>query len=319
MENKLTKSRLSNFFAYEWIAIIVTIIVTIFCFEMIYPAVSQGLTVGQEFKYYYDSTISAAADGSLKNLFAEKNTFSYDVLKVSSESIVEENNVLSLRLSVQSGDIFITDTKVRTSGSDNYTRINSLIDAYETYSFDALLEDAKAYVAPFIIGYDAVDFYNPTLNEAEIEKNFNKRMSGDNRFRFSESARKEGVKKEIERIKTLCTEIADFEKALLHDELFYSYRRYEQALAVSTEGTKEYTDNEQKYNAESVKRYALKVDALSGVGKNNPSQYFTMYNQETATNVVIAVFNFKTAQPDLQYETISFINAIVRDCSNILD
>jgi len=38
-----------------------------------------------------------------------------------------------------------------------------------------------------------------------------------------------------------------------------------------------------------------------------------------ADDVGVAVFNFKSKQPDLQYETIVFLNALVREYSNLLD
>ena len=64
------------------------------------------------------------------------------------------------------------------------------------------------------------------------------------------------------------------------------------------------------------KRYGLRVEALSG-GKESPTKYFKMKDAEDAKDVVIMVFNFKTYQPHLQFETIAFINAIVDGCSNL--
>ena len=54
-------------------------------------------------------------------------------------------------------------------------------------------------------------------------------------------------------------------------------------------------------------------------GKTNPTDYFKMIGADNATDVVILAFDFWDYQYDLQFETISFINAIVRDCSTILD
>ncbi len=47
-----------------------------------------------------------------------------------------------------------------------------------------------------------------------------------------------------------------------------------------------------------------------------------MYNSDgsvTAEGIVIMVFNFVEQQPELHFESISVINAIVRACSTILD
>ena len=66
--------------------------------------------------------------------------------------------------------------------------------------------------------------------------------------------------------------------------------------------------------------YAINLGAMPTVeGKTNPSDLCTMRDSESAENVCIMVFDFRSYQPHLQFETISFINTIVRNCSTLLD
>jgi hypothetical protein len=52
--------------------------------------------------------------------------------------------------------------------------------------------------------------------------------------------------------------------------------------------------------------------------KTKPSKYVKVVGATDASNVVLMVFNFRNEQPELQFETISFINTMIRECSTIL-
>jgi hypothetical protein len=54
MDNKITKNRLSNFLAYEWIVIIIVCVVLIFVWEIVYTVGAVRLTAGQKFNFYFD-------------------------------------------------------------------------------------------------------------------------------------------------------------------------------------------------------------------------------------------------------------------------
>ena len=58
MDNKLTKKRLSDFLAYEWILTIIIAVAAIVVWELVYTMSAVRLTVGQAFKYYYDEKAS---------------------------------------------------------------------------------------------------------------------------------------------------------------------------------------------------------------------------------------------------------------------
>ena len=126
----------------------------------------------------------------------------------------------------------------------------------------------------------------------------------------------------------------DFEKLLgfesTRPDLFFKYTKYEQTMnSVEKQADKDaYQRLVDKEVAEGRGNniYGLKVENLnkdaSGAPfdkKTNPTEYFKGMGADNAKDVVILAFDFWKYQYDLQFETISFINAIVRDCSTILD
>ena len=166
-------------------------------------------------------------------------------------------------------------------------------------------------------------------------------MKKDNRFR-KESDKKIGIGLETQRIERLYKEVVDFGKLLefenQYNNLFYRYTKYSQSRdAQEKESDKkawaDYTQSEIKrltdkgiagtVNIETNETefiYAINLGAMPTVeGKTNPSDLCTMRDSESAENVCIMVFDFRSYQPHLQFETISFINTIVRNCSTLLD
>lgn len=324
MDNKITKSRLSAFLQYEWILIIIISVVAIIVWELAYTISGVRLTVGQQFKYYYDQSISSTNQNEFYNFLLSKNTFSYDVLEINMESLNEEYNVLSTRLSIQEGDVIITDRV--TNQTDNSSRAKTIVDDYNMYSYDKLLLDAENYLKKFLKD-GQTDVYSGELDNAKIQAHFLTRMRKDNRFRKQEQ-KDAGVKQEIERITKLRDEVKDFKKLLESDveNLFFCYTKYEQTYN-SLDADKR-QDYEKAYEREKAERpnarYGLNVDALTGEGKVDPSKYFKLRSTDSQTvdtskDVVIMVFDFLSYQPDLQFESICFINSIVRECSDILD
>lgn len=325
MDNKLTKSRLSNLIAYDWIAMMITIVIAIVVLEIVFNASAARLTVGQQFNYYYDETIFSGNDKAFNEFIVEKKTFSYDVINVAGEGLTDEYNTLPLRISVHAADILITEVTESVNNNQVFRRSDAHIDSHSISSIEKLVNNARAYVTPFIT--DASNLSAPTLNEQAIEENFNKRMARDNRYRFNDEARAEGFKLEKERIIKLCKDIADLEYLLERDKslpenqkLFYSYKRYTQMYNASVDNPTEKQRYEQLLANEKVERYGLRVDRLiTNKNKKNPSDFFRKVSLGSAQDVVILAFDFTKQQPDLQYETLSFITMVVREFGTELD
>ena len=198
MDNKITKKRFSDFMAYEWIMIIVAILVAIFAWELVYTMTAVKLTEGQKFKYYYDQKISTVNDSAFSTMLKDKNVFSFDVLETVAESISETNDVLFARLQNGDGDAIITSIEETDVNGYKWNRAKSIIDNYTVYSYDDLYLHGKDYVEKFKT--------DGALDKAKIEKNFRERIKGDNRFKTEESIVK-AIPSEILRIEKLEQEL----------------------------------------------------------------------------------------------------------------
>ena len=324
MDNKITKRRLSDFLSYEWILMIIISVVAIIVWELIFTMTSVRLTVGQQFKYYYDENVYSSKDADLYTLLLQEKTFSYDVLELNSESLTADYNVLSARYGIQEGDAIITSAKApEKDAKDQTVRVKTLVDGYKMYDYQKLLEDAESYLSGFLKDgmiapiADVADENN--MDTAKIEKVFRERMKKDNRFR-SEEQKKEGVVLEIQRITKLCQEVKKFRVLLSQgDEYFYMYQRYEQMIEHGDLSEADKASYEE-YKDKEPKRYALRLDKLVGdETKRSVSEYFKLVGSDNASDVVLCVFDFLSYQPHLQFEAISFINTIVKSCSNLYD
>ena len=65
------------------------------------------------------------------------------------------------------------------------------------------------------------------------------------------------------------------------------------------------------------KRYGLKADALKN-GTLNADTYFKNRVDGSSKGVVIMAFDFLEYQPDLQFETVSFMNMCIRNFTDFI-
>ncbi len=336
MDNKIKKNRLQDFFTYHWITLICAILAVVFVWEILYTVFSVQLTVGQRFKYYYDQNILYTNEDGFDRIISSNDTFSYDVIASDYEFLRSDYNVLSMRLSIFEGDAIFTDNYMGEDGKSR-SRAKDVIDGEAVISFEKLLDNGVNYLESFIKPElnglsDAqkltkvLDYQNFSENydESKIYENFIKRYKKDNRFRTSASL-SQGVSDEIERVKNLVKEIGDF-KYLLENapsEFFLRYTRYEQACSFAldnvVESLKDKYEKEISNGRENL-AYGLNLYALTGgENKKNVKDYFRIEGFSSAEHVVLLAFDFTAQQPDLQFETVSFINTVVRTFSTFLD
>lgn len=321
MNGKITKKRLTDFLSYEWIIMVIVCVASIFALEFIFTVFSVTPTTGQYFKYYYDDGVDSSSDNRLKNLLTENNTFSFDVLEVDFETVSAANDVLSAKLNVYEGDVIITRTNKK--DGEVQVRAKSIIDRFSVCSLDKLLKEAEEYLKTLVKdGGNIYDFADMDLEK--IDGGFYSRLKDDNRFR-SEEQKQQGISAERARISTLCENVKYF-KAFLDsasDDMFFTYTRYEQAKDVSASASEKekFTDYynqmiEQNLATEGREelRYGIKLNKLTG-GKN-VSEFFRVNATGSAENLTILVFDFVSQQPELQFESISFLCTIISECSN---
>lgn len=336
MDNRITKNRLANFFMYHWITFLAVALIVIFFWELIYTMFEVKLTTGQRFKYFYDQNIAYVNDEGVERILDEKNTFSYDVILSDYELLNEEYNTLNARLILKEGDAIFTDD-YRGEDGNALSRARHIVDTEKVINFEKLLENGKAYLVGFLkneyseksaeekekIALDYSKFYD-NYDLEKIRQTFINRNGKDNRFRKND-AKEKGVLDEIKRIEKLSKEISDFDYLLKNasEELFFRYTKFSQAVEFSDEknvvSIKDYKESEIKNGRENV-IYGLNVEKLTGgEGKKNTKDYFRLRDFSTSYKVVVMAFDFTSDQPDLQYETVSFINTLVRTFSDLYD
>ncbi len=312
MDNKITKKRLSHLFSYDWIAMIATFIAMVFLWQLVFQVTSVKLTKGQNFKYFIDYNVVFKNESSFNQLLVDEKVFDpINTLRVEKEGLFYgENDVLFTRLDIKDGDVIFTET---TKDEFGVGRAQRIIDAGYVYTLDYLLKDAKAYLDEFKT--------DGAYDDVKIENHFLTRMKKDNRFRTEEEKAK-GIALEKQRISRLDKEVCDFEYLLnCGEDIFYTYTRFSQTLEQSSEenrqGFEEAVKVEKDEGRENA-RYGIRLnDLIGGTDKISTSTFFSVGEAQTAENVVFMTFNFTSAQPDEQFDVITFINAIVRRCSNL--
>ncbi|MBP5686930.1 MAG: hypothetical protein J6W87_04015 [Clostridia bacterium] len=311
MDSKVTKKRLSEFLAYEWIAIIVVAVVSIIAWEAILSFAAVKLKPGQTFTFVYDTNVRST-DKLYDKL--QSGVFSYDVIGgVSFESAVYDDSVLYAKIDTDMIDAIITD-----SLGDETVRAKTLIDNRNIYSPVTLCEDALEYAGRFYNG-DEID-------KQKVAAYFLDRMRKDNRYR-SDEAKAQGIEEETQRIKDVKEKaeklLAAF--AAADDRLFFRYTRFEQTYNAATGSRKDefaaLVENE-KTNGREDFVYGLNAQYLTG-GEHDPSEYFMLKSTETdsAENVVILLVYQKRVDGNenpLFTEAVSFLYEIVRLCGNLI-
>ena len=106
-----------------------------------------------------------------------------------------------------------------------------------------------------------------------------------------------------------------------HPELRYNYKRYTQ---LTTKDPENYTD-EAYYNTKEL-TYGINLGALQGGEIDVNTEYSLPIKNEqgelvsaSANSIVICVFNYLPYQPDLQFESLGFVNFMIKRYSNFLN
>ncbi len=337
MDNKLTKKRLHDLLSYDWIFMIIMCVVCIIFWEIVYDFGAVKLTAGQNFRYYFDYNISPAGNTQLRQELIEKETFSYDVLKLGSEAISQDYNVLRDRLSIQEGDVIFTDIvgieKYNDSLAKGETpkdsvRAFSIIDTvdYRIGSIDVMLENAKKYLInnAFIDGFDAQSVFNSydraNIDDAKVEKLFLNRNGKDNRFR-TEANKKLGIEYEIKRIEKLYENVVfmtEFIDNPDNSDAIIRYTKFSQGYELS--GKDPNVNYKKRMDTEISQGRENDVYGIN-LGKLKGGKHITTFMQykfgEELTDIVVLAFEFTAYQPHLQYESLSFICTMIKTCTGV--
>ena len=312
--------------SYDWLKMVVIVLVIIFVWVLAFTIGAPRATTGQTFGIFYFhggnfkySTEPAALGENMK----KQGVFSYDILDFNVREIGETySEILLTSTSVQEGDVMITvDHPESVKSFKSYFR--TLIDNYGEvfYDYNDLIKEAKEYCLKNAFVYKSGDAY--LLDEQKIQAYFETRMKGDPRFRDETSQRyKDGIQSEIERIKAVWNNAIMLEDCLnTHPEIKYSYLRYTQTVAAEPD-----KDGENLLSQQTEKLYGINLGALTGGASIITTDFYYNLTDEnnnvigsSADGIVLCVYDYYGYQPHLQFETLSFVNAIISKYSDFLN
>ena len=106
--------------------------------------------------------------------------------------------------------------------------------------------------------------------------------------------------------------------------LFYKYTKYEYAAENDTSREQNSVKARDREIAEGRENaaYGLNLSALTYAtdkDKKDVSAFFKIQGKDGAEGVVMVLFDFLSYQPDLQFESVCFVNTVVREFSDFLD
>lgn len=337
MDVKITKGRLFNLIAYDFIKIIVAIVAAITVWVLLFTTCATRATVGEQFYFVvFDDVYSKEgySAGVLQEL-KKDGKLSYDVLDAYVSNVTSAGNysalyMLSLKTTTKEGDVIVFNGKTESVKNEDGTvktdetgaavkQINqsaqSIVNNNYLVSFEEYLNSAKAYLDRFVT--DGV------VNEKAVEEYFlsvRLKEAGNYRKTYRTDEQKaEGVKKETERIKTLnetyTTVTSAIENAKADGVDLFWYADFAPGETY-----------EKKHVAYGIDLYKLNARfAASGGEKISDYWYYWETTKDFDGNeqqercgegLVISVFNFGNDQPDLQFESLAVIEYAVKNFSD---
>lgn len=330
MDSRITKSRLNRVLSYDWLKIIALIVAIIFAWSLAFTMGAPRISVGQKFDLFvYDCDFTKSiSENEMLSDAKNKNVFSYDVLDYGSRQFTEDyfGTIMTAVTSTGEGDIMVL-SNFESDIENNKSKFRSLIDNYYCfYDFEKLVEDAENYCIKnrfvtkngekYVLGENAVALY------------FKSRMAKDPRFKTDEKIQ-EGIKNEIERVKSVWNNAQLLKDVLKnHPEIFVKYTRYTQTVN-AVESDRDKQRYQELLDKETEKYYALDLGKLTG-GEKDVTKAFvkTVYEQKedgsyeivssSTDGIVMCAFDYLMMQPDLQFESVAFINYVIKTYSDFM-
>lgn len=306
MDNKITKSRLKTFFTYDFLKVCAIALAVCIVFVLAFNFFTAKPTAGQSLNILYGDDITVSNEGA--KTFIEpldenaKYKYSYEILMLQDKYLnsAAGSSLSSLKTWHETGDddLFICSDK--TSGEDGD------ISLYEYYLSQAYAEDIKILVEN-ALDYANAFYPNGELDEQAVEEHFNDKSVWDNRFKSKEK-KLEGLKKEIERIKTIKT---------CATTLLEVFNAHPEVLKY---------DVFDWYGSEKKGHFAIRLNALTG-GANEKiaSNDFKGSNLEEVNGnmtftgeVYLMIGRHGELNGDNHYESLVYLTTIIKKYSNFI-
>lgn len=303
MDARITKQRLANMLAYDWLKIIGTIALATVFFCVFFMMIATRPTAGQSFYIYAYDGLSAGGDfNRLEDDLKNRSVFAYDILDIGSTSFTSDDlygtsAFTARRASGEGRVMFISDArKTDDKGKESSDLLNFLDNAgteYESFGLfidpEKFMEECEAYLKNFF-GKDV----SGEPNAESVRAAFLERNGKDKRYRTS--AKKEaGVKKETERL----------------TKLKKDFLTVKGAIESGAFGYVTYTGHLEKVHTVAFSMKSLNVQ---------PLVFYTVKEEgnEVKKNddIALCIFNNGTREGDLKYETVNFLAYLLERYNN---
>lgn len=277
MDAKITKSRLNEMIAYDWIKIIAIFVGAIFLASFVYSVSSARLVNGQMFQIF-----TLIQTKNSEDLTAElKKEFSFDIYEVSITNVNMPEaggmQIFTARVSNKEGDLLVLSNEETDRGNNNaYSDMQSFADQEMIVDIDAVIDEAIA------LKY---------WDKDKIETQFRSRIKKykDRKYK-TENDILAALKLETERIEKLWKRAESLKQKLdANHDLKAVYER-------NTAYNMENPDNK-KTTVNGC--YGIRIDKL--------------YNGNSFAEgeMVISIMRFKAENSDLFYETITALDFLI--------
>lgn len=290
MDAKITRQRLSNMLAYDWLKIIASVVAAVLVLTLLFTMVRTRPTAAQTFTLFSYYGMNVGEDfGTLEEDLKDKNTFSYEILEIQAEAFTDSTHAAELytaRRSAGEGTAMLVadtreaDSTLLTGLSGGVAYRGGESDKCTFYDTAFYMDDCENYLSAF---YDGG--LHGTLKTDKVRESFQARNQNDKRYR-SDEKREAGIADEQKRIEKLRDDYKIVESAFEAGTLSHiTYKTDEGEFAFGISLAK-------------LQMYKL-VNAAAEEGKPAP-------------DIALMIFrNDWGAGNDLRFETVSFLRYLL--------
>lgn len=221
MDARITKARLSNLLAYDWLKIIITIVVAVFAGVVVLSTIGTKPTDAQRMHLIFYKDLYVCDDFSSKLEEESDDIFSYEVfttdyLAMSSDDTYSDMALTARYMAGRRSMLFSSTLTNEESGTPYVDEAVSGCISNDNGQISGILEDLEDYMAAakeYAGSFYGGDYVNGNMDEEYLSAQFTARVKGDKRYKNDESLAK-GIEDEKERIAMLRSSLITIYSAL---------------------------------------------------------------------------------------------------------
>lgn len=292
MDAKITRDRLGNLLSYDWLKMIVAIVLAVCALTVFFTTVGTVPTAAQTFTVYaYGELFSGEGAGSLTEDL-KQDVFSYEILLTEAENFngnTYRNAAFTARRTAGQGTVmFLSNHKTgeeETEFEEFFkTALNKTDDGEELgmiLDTEQYFLDCEAYLKTFF----GENWQEGALDSDAAERCFRARNTGDKRFK-SEAQIARGIASEEARLEKLRTDLQfvneQFESGVLTHITMKSENEYSCAIS------------------------------MNGLDKIVNLYYYTEDGVKKGDDIALVLFDNGTRTGDMKFEAVSFLKFLVQ-------